>query len=127
MKITKTLIGFSLIELLIVLTIMSILSALSFPLYTEHLAHARRLAAETTLTKLAAALEQYFIFNNTYQNASLETLGFPNTCADHHYRLAIETANNNFFAITATPLENQQDSCGTLRLNSLNEKTLTCS
>ncbi|MEO8400399.1 MAG: type IV pilin protein [Gammaproteobacteria bacterium] len=120
--------GFSLLELLIVLTIITILGALSVPLYSQHFIHANRLEAELYLIKLAGKLEQYHIVNNTFQGADLNTLGFSETIVANQYRLAIVTNTESTFSLQAQPLDTQAEKdvlCGTLGLNSLGEKDFT--
>jgi len=68
----KNLNGFSLLELMITLTIIGILTAFCLPVYSQHIIEARRLEAKIALEKLAATLENYFIAHNSYQGATLE-------------------------------------------------------
>ncbi len=49
--------GFSLIELLIVLTIISILGAISYPIYGDHLVKTRRSFAAASLMDLVGYIE----------------------------------------------------------------------
>lgn len=116
--------GFSLIELMIAITIISILSALSFPLYTTHVHHTQRIEAEITLTKLASALEEYFIKNNSYQNADLNQLSFEEPITKHHYHFNIALANAEHYLITATP-PSPDTECGILTLSETGEKTIS--
>jgi type IV pilus assembly protein PilE len=118
------LVGFHLIELLIALTIISLLTAISLPLYSQHIAHARRLAAEVTLTKLASALEQYYTAHNSYADATLSDLSFSAVTDDGAYHLQIVDADSSQFLIEAAP--RQADSaCANLRLNSSGEKSIS--
>jgi type IV pilus assembly protein PilE len=115
--------GFSLLELLITLTIMSILTAIAVPLYSQHLAHAKRLQAEVTLLKLSSALEQYYMLNNTYADATLAKLHFPTAIADGRYHLIILENNSTRYRIAAQPLID--NTCGELILSSQGEKSVT--
>lgn len=120
--------GFSLLEMLIVLIIIGILSAIAIPLYYSHIVHERRLEAAMTLEKLAVALEQYDTIHNTYKNASLVELGFPEKIADNHYQLMITSTTDSSYNLQATPLAEQAEkdnTCATLTLNSLGEKGIT--
>jgi type IV pilus assembly protein PilE len=120
--------GFSLLELMIALIIVGILSAVCVPIYSDHLIHARRLEAEVNLIKLANALEQFHLVNNTYQNADLAALGFPNKIADNQYHLLITQANDDDYAIEARPLDKQAQSdvlCASLRLSSDGKREIT--
>lgn len=120
--------GITLIELLIVLTILGILSAFCIPLYSAHIAKEKRLEAALTLNKLALAMEHYYIEHMSYEEVTLEKLGFSKIIADNRYQLIIQAATENDFKLAATPLDAQAkvDSlCGTLTLNSLGEKGVT--
>lgn len=128
MILSKKLTGFSLIELLIVVAIISILSALCIPLYSQHFVREKRLEAEITLSKLALAMENYYTVHNSYEEASLESLGFVEKIAGDRYQLAIIKATNNEFELAAAPLNNQAEKdsrCGTLILNSTGEKNIS--
>lgn len=117
--------GFSLIELLTTLAIISILTTLSIPLYTHYTTQESRIEAEVALENLASALEDYATLNNTYENATLAQLNIPNDTANHRYQLSIATADASHYLIQATPLNNNDPLCGTLTLNDLSEKGIT--
>lgn len=124
----QKIVGFHLLELMIVLTIISILSMICLPIYSEHLICAKRLEAETHLIQLANALEKYFFLNNTYANATLDLLHFPVIVADKQYQLQIVSATSSSFLIKAEPLGNQAKKdamCGTLLLDSSGNKKMT--
>lgn len=117
--------GFSLIEILITVAIMTIITSIAIPVYTQHLVHAKRLEAEISLSKLAAALEQYAIANNTYKNANGETLKISPL---KNYQLEIASATDTQFSLNAFPLGAQaknDEKCATLTLNSNGEKGIT--
>ena len=120
--------GFSLIELIIVVGIISILASVCFPLYKQHLVHERRTEAKITLEKIALIFEQYHLMHDTYKEATIETLGFPNTIADNSYQLNILSADDTDFVIEAQPLGTQAENdpgCASLLLNAASEKTIT--
>jgi type IV pilus assembly protein PilE len=120
--------GFSLLEILITLAIISILASFCFPLYSQHLTEERRLEAKIALEKLAATLENYYTVHNTYQNANLAQLGFSTFIANNNYKLAIIISAENAFTLTATPLANQAQQdilCKTLTLNSNGVKSIS--
>jgi type IV pilus assembly protein PilE len=120
--------GFSLIELLITLSIISILSAMALPFYAQHIANERRLEAEMTLNKLAISLEHYYTLHNSYKDATLTNLEFNDKIAHNRYQLVIVSATDSNFELQAKPLDNQARvdlACGTLTLSSSGEKGIT--
>ena len=120
--------GFSLFELIITLAIISILTSLCIPLYTQHVTEERRLEAKITLEKLAAALESYYVTHNTYQGANLEQLGFSSFIAKNNYKITMTDLTDTTFSLTATPQAHQaqQDTlCKTLILNATGGKNIT--
>jgi type IV pilus assembly protein PilE len=122
------LLGFHLLEMLIVLVIIGILAALSVPTYTQYLIHARRFEAENTLVKLAIALEQFHFEHQTYENASLAALGFAEMIAGNHYQLKILSATPYDYELASIPISDWAKKdllCATLMLNSQGEKSAT--
>ncbi|MBV9576322.1 MAG: prepilin-type N-terminal cleavage/methylation domain-containing protein [Gammaproteobacteria bacterium] len=120
--------GFHLIEILITLTIVSLLMTTALPAYYHYLTQVRRFEAANDLSKLALALESYFIEHHTYENATLDVLHFPKIIAKNTYQLAILSATENDYRLTATPQAHQAEQdkrCGVLALNAAGEKMIT--
>ena len=112
--------GFHLLELLIVLAILAILALIGLPTYQSYLTQSARIAAATTLTKLAARLAEYHFTHQSYAGVTLEELHFPATTSHQRYQLMIASATVDQFLIRAQPLGQQakQDStCGSLALD----------
>lgn len=61
--------GFTLIEIMIVVAVMSILAVVAVPAYNEYVAKSRRGAAITGLLEAAQALERYYSMNGHYTAA----------------------------------------------------------
>lgn len=66
--------GFTLLELVIVLAIVSILAAIVYPGYTEYVENARRTEVQGDVMLLASSLETYRSQNLTYGGAELSVL-----------------------------------------------------
>ena len=69
--------GFTLIELMVTIAIVSVLAAIAIPAYNGYIKTAKMAEAKTNLSALRLAEEEYFIENNTYffgnSTASLES------------------------------------------------------
>ncbi|MEZ5479001.1 MAG: type IV pilin protein [Thiolinea sp.] len=85
--------GFTLIELMIVVAIVSILGAIAYPSYLEHVRKSRRVDAKISLQELTQRQEAYFVRNYSYAN-TLSALGYSGTSMDSkdgYYSLTIAT------------------------------------
>lgn len=117
--------GFHLIEILIVIAIIGILATFSWKIYTLYLTQTYRMEAKVTLSKLAIGMEQYHLDHHTYEGATLETLHFPSLIAHNLYQLTIQSTHVMDYLLAAIPLQQQaanDRACGHLTLNANNEK-----
>ena len=69
--------GFTLVELLIVVTIVGLLAVIAVPSYTNYIVRAKRQAASQLLLTVASRQEQFFMDNKTYAGG-LDQLGYAN-------------------------------------------------
>lgn len=99
--------GITLIELMIVVVIVSILAAVSFPNYQEFTARAKRNEARAALLRLATNQERFYLNNNTFTN-DLTRLGFTETpkakTETDYYEIEVTAASASNFTATATYL-----------------------
>ena len=98
--------GYSLLELLVAVTILSLLVALAQAGWWRHVLQVRRIDATTALLQAAAAQEAYFMGTGRYTGELFlpapDGLGLSGT--EHGwYRLTVEDAGADRFVIAARP------------------------
>lgn len=110
----KTMRGITLTELMIVVVIVGILSALAYPSYRQYVARAKRNEAKAALLQIATNQERFYLQNNTY-TTDMTNLGFNvagNFLSDtESYIIDVGAADASDFAATAT-YQNADDEAG---------------
>jgi type IV pilus assembly protein PilE len=123
MKATK---GFTLIELMVVVVIVSILAAVAIPSYSQYVIRANRSAAQQFMLDVASRAEQYRLDARNYPSALGTGAGQLNvTVPDDvspYYTVTLgadNVATPPIYTITATPVAgSRQVGQSTLTLNS---------
>lgn len=127
-RLNKKTAGFTLLELLITVLIVSILVAIAYPSYTSYVTQARRMDGKSSLLNMATLLERYYSNNNTYTGATLTNLGLANPTAQGFYNLQINTATATAYTLSAVPLGAQatnDTACASFTLNQLGQRGIT--
>jgi len=119
--------GFTLIELMLVLVIIGILSALAVSAWHGQIERARRLDAEASLVELAAWLERNAAASGRYDldpTGASTVLPFSVTprTGTPQYDLAL-TVGAASFALTATPRNGSDPDCAVLGLDATGART----
>ncbi|MBN3562474.1 type IV pilin protein [Aliamphritea spongicola] len=127
--------GFSFIELIIALAIISILTLLAYPSYVQHRITANREQAKQLLQACAAELSLYHKTLQSYEDIALRP--FPsqlqNVCNTPHiqtlkhesYQLKALSVNQHSYELVAQRQGTQiKDSCGDLVISQHGKKTL---
>lgn len=134
--------GFTLIEMLIVVVILAIITAIAYPSYQEQMRKSRRSECEGNLLSMSIALERRYSTSATYLDAG-GAANLPNGFAPDpaapadrsrsvcpadgsgpFYRVSLAVpADGQSFTLTAVPTGGQaNDRCGTLTLNEKGQK-----
>ena len=130
--------GVTLLELMIVVTIVAIISAFAYPSYTQYVVNTKRTAATSTLMQIADRQHQFFMDNKSY-TADLTALGYasnplyvsddgnsvPAGDADAVYLFTLANVAPTTYTAIAAPLAQQlvrDTKCGTLTLNQAGAK-----
>lgn len=120
--------GFTLLELIATLGILTALMMISYPFMTHHLVTARRKQAEAALINLAGRLDEYYSLEGRYKTASAEILHLSELNRSQYYRLIIQAASDDRFTISAVPLRTQareDKQCGTLTLDEMGNRRIS--
>ena len=93
--------GITLIEMIIVVTVIGILGAIVYPSYVERSRRAKRTDAKAALINIAAQQERFFLSNNRFAT-TLEELGIDGT-QNGFYRLSLQSPSASEFTANAEP------------------------
>lgn len=101
--------GFTLIELMIVVVVIAILTAIAYPSYTKYLMRSHRSAAQSYLMDLAQRQQQYLLDNRGYADTTaLIALDAPTQQVAADYTVTVSALNNAgtppTFTISAVPI-----------------------
>ena len=116
--------GFTLIELMIVVVIISIIAAVAYPSYQDSMTKTRRADGQAALLDIMNAEERFFTENNTY-TTTLSDIDRASASENGYYTISASACGaglSSCILLTATALGSQA-SDGNLTYNSQGVKT----
>jgi type IV pilus assembly protein PilE len=130
--------GFTLIELMVVVTIVAILASIAIPSYREHVRRANRAEAKSALLENAQFMERNRTVSNKYDHdgagdpidaASLPVQQVPKDggAASYTIKFVDDSPTETAFTLIAEPVAGGPmggDKCGTLMLNEQGKKEI---
>ncbi|MDP5150071.1 type IV pilin protein [Rheinheimera baltica] len=109
--------GFTLVEMVVVLGIFGVITAIAYPSYIDHILKSNRAAAAACLTEVSQTMERGYTAAFTYAGIALPAL----QCIDdlgERYNFSLANQAARTFTAIASPVGVQtQDECGALTLN----------
>lgn len=120
--------GFTLIELMITVAVLTILVAVALPAYNEQVRKSRRADAQSVLLEAAQFMERFYTENGRYdQNLAGTATALPAAlqqapkgAATANYTLTISAVAAQTYTLSAAPTGGHTgDRCGTMTVNHL--------
>jgi type IV pilus assembly protein PilE len=117
--------GFTLIELMIVVTIVGVLTAIAFPAYTSYIAKGKRAEARATLLEASQYMERGYSALSAYTSTLPARLTAVPSTGGRNYSVTAE-ASATGYTLTAAPTGSfASDSCGSLILTNTGQRSVT--
>jgi type IV pilus assembly protein PilE len=127
--------GFSIIEILIVVSIVAILATIALPSYNDAMTKSRRTDGKVALMDLATRMERYYSEHHSYSDASIAPDGSSSTqvlnsnlSPEGWYQLQISAQSDSSYTISAVPQNAQASSdltCATFSYDNLGQEGIS--
>lgn len=104
MRTMKYMRGVTLLELMIVVVILGILTAIAYPSYRQFIERAKRTEARALLLRIAVDQERFYLQNNTFGTMAQLQYDEPQITDSNAYSVTITANTASNFSATATYL-----------------------
>jgi type IV pilus assembly protein PilE len=120
--------GFTLLEMMIVVIIIAILSAIAIPTYRKYVLRSHRTEAQRALLDLAGRQERYFYAQNKYATKLVDLNGTTTMAGNGDNYVIVDpiSASSTDYSMTATAIGNQlrdDVDCKSLTINRVGVQT----
>lgn len=128
--------GFTLIELMVVVAIIAVLTAIALPAYTKYVTKAHRVAAEGCLSESSNYMERYYTTNLSYKSGTggantlppFDCAATQQTGSYYKYDFPAGSLSVSSYEVEAVPIGSQltnDTNCGTLTLDQTGARTVS--
>lgn len=125
--------GFSLIEMMIVVTVIGILTTLALPSFQEYVRRGHRAEARAGLLQAALWMERVATANGVYPATTPKNGSYASplpaslaTVPGGRYAVSLKTSNDSAYTLVAVPAGAQSgDQCGTFTLDQASVRGIT--
>jgi len=114
--------GFSLLELMVTVAIVSLLAAIAYPSYTAFVMRSNRAAAQAEMMNIASLEQQYFLANKSYTDLSGLGSYQVSSQVSTRYDCSVAPTTTPSFTITCVP-KGAQSGDGNLVIGSNGSRT----
>ena len=111
--------GFTLIELMLVVVVVGILTAVAYPMYSDHVQRGRIAEATSTLSELRIRMERFFQDNRTFMNGAVCGVPMPGNNSFSYSCVG----NATTFTLTATGIAGMNGFVFTVNQDNLRRTT----
>jgi type IV pilus assembly protein PilE len=121
-----SLIGFTLIELVVVMAVAAILAAIAIPNYSEYVMRSHRSAVQSFISDVASRQSQFFLDRRNYAAtvAALNMVAPAEVAARYNVAIAVVAGPPAGFQVSATPVGTQAtDRCGVMTVDQAGNRT----
>lgn len=124
--------GFTLVEVMIVMIVVTILGSIAIPSYTQYLKKSARKEAQQLLLQAAVRQETHLVRNGRYAT-DMSSLGYASDSVatdSGRYTVSVSSGDNSSYTLAAKPTSTggqSDDRCGTFTLNHFGERGISTS